>query len=43
MLEARTPRYAAARWRVDTERSSVEDVTAQILNYLAAQPLEHTD
>ena len=43
MLEARTPRYAEARWRVDTERSSVEDVTAQILNCLAAQPLEHTD
>jgi len=34
MLAEREPLYAAARWTVDTERSSVEDVTAGILEIL---------
>src|SRR5689334_16860356 len=31
LLAWRTPFYMEARWTVDTERSSVEDVTAEIL------------
>ncbi len=34
MLAEREASYAAARWTVDTERSSVEDVTAGILEIL---------
>ena len=34
LLRRRTPAYAAAGWRVDTERSSVDDVTARILEIL---------
>ena len=34
LLERRAPHYADADWRVDTERSSVEDVTARILEIL---------
>lgn len=41
LLERRTAAYAAARWRVDTERSSVEDVTARVLDLLSAHPQEH--
>jgi shikimate kinase len=35
LLEWRNPFYMEARWTVDTERSSVEDVTARILGILA--------
>lgn len=34
MLQERSPRYADADWRVDTERTSVEHVTARILKIL---------
>jgi len=37
LVERRTPRYAEARWTVDTEGSSVEDVTAGILDILARE------
>lgn len=37
LLEERAPRYAEARWTVDTDRSSVEDVTAGILEILARE------
>jgi shikimate kinase len=37
LLEKRAPRYGEARWTVDTERSSVEDVTAGILEILARE------
>jgi shikimate kinase len=37
LLEKRAPRYREARWTVDTERSSVEDVTAGILQILARE------
>lgn len=37
LLSEREQFYAAARWAVDTERSSVEDVTAGILNILARE------
>ena len=40
LLERRSTAYAAARWRVDTERSSVEDVTARILKLLSAHSPE---
>ena len=40
LLAERVEGYAGARWRVDTERSSVEDVTARILELLSARPLE---
>ena len=35
LMRERRRFYAAARWRVDTEGSSVEDVTARILKILA--------
>lgn len=35
LLAERTRSYRAAAWRVDTERSSVEDVSARILEMLA--------
>ena len=35
LLEERAPRYGEARWTVDTEGSSVEDVTAGVLEILA--------
>jgi shikimate kinase len=38
LLDRRRAAYAAAHWRVDTERSSVEDVTARILESLSAHP-----
>jgi shikimate kinase len=34
LLQRRAPRYAEADWRVDTEHSSVDDVTARILEIL---------
>jgi len=34
LLATRAPIYAQARWTVDTEHSSVEDVTARILDTL---------
>ena len=37
LLERRHPYYAEARWTVDTERSSVEDVTARILEILGRE------
>lgn len=37
LLEERSPRYGEARWTVDTEGSSVEDVTAGILAILARE------
>jgi shikimate kinase len=37
LLSERTPFYSAARWTVDTERSSVEDVTAGILEILETE------
>jgi shikimate kinase len=37
LLAERTPFYASATWRVDTEGSTVEDVTARILQILANQ------
>lgn len=37
LLAERGPRYAEARWTVDTEGSSVEDVTAGILEILARE------
>ncbi len=40
LLAERAPAYAAADFRVDTERSSVEDVTARILELLSADPPE---
>lgn len=40
LLDRRAPGYAGARWRVDTERSSVEDVTARIMDILSAHPME---
>jgi len=40
LIEERTAGYGGARWRVDTERSSVEDVTARILDLLSAHPME---
>lgn len=41
LLARRRAGYAAARWRVDTERSSVEDVTARIQNLLSAHTPEN--
>jgi shikimate kinase len=44
LLEQRGPSYGAAAFRVDTERSTLEDVTARILEILRADPPEsHTD
>jgi len=40
LLNQRAAGYAGARWRVDTERSSVEDVTARIMDILSAHPME---
>ncbi len=40
LLNQRASGYAGARWRVDTERSSVEDVTARIMDILSAHPME---
>ena len=37
LLQERAPRYAQASWTVDTERSSVEDVTAGILEILTRE------
>jgi shikimate kinase len=37
LLERRHPYYGDARWTVDTERSSVEDVTARILAILVRE------
>jgi shikimate kinase len=37
LLRERAPRYAEASWTVDTDRSSVEDVTAGILEILARE------
>jgi len=37
LVEKRASRYAEARWMVDTEGSSVEDVTARILEILARE------
>jgi shikimate kinase len=37
LLEERAPFYALARWTVDTEGSSVEDVSAGILDILARE------
>jgi shikimate kinase len=37
LAEERTPRYAEARWTVDTEGRSVEDVTAEVLEILARE------
>jgi len=37
LAEKRAPRYGEARWTVDTEGSSVEDVTAGILEILARE------
>jgi len=36
LVAARSVSYARAAWKVDTEGSSVEDVSARILNILAA-------
>jgi shikimate kinase len=43
LLAARAPFYALARWTVDTERSTVEDVTARILDFLSARPPQLKD
>jgi shikimate kinase len=40
LLARRAPRYAEAAWRVDTEGSSVEDVTARILEILRETGME---
>ncbi len=40
LIQERAPFYAAAKWRVDTEGLTVEDVSARILRILAA---EHTE
>jgi len=40
MLADRAPFYASSKWRVDTEGSTVEDVTARILKILATQTEE---
>lgn len=40
LLEERTPFYAAAEYRVDTERLSIEDVSAWIFDILARNDLE---
>jgi shikimate kinase len=37
LLSERAPRYGEARWTVDTDGSSVEDVTAGILEILARE------
>ena len=37
LLEERAPRYGEAHWTVDTDHSSVEDVTAGILEILARE------
>jgi shikimate kinase len=37
LLAQRHPYYAEARWTVDTERSSVEDVAARVLAILAQE------
>ena len=37
LLEERAPRYEQARWTVDTEGRSVEDVTAEVLGILARE------
>jgi len=37
LIEERAPRYGEARWTVDTDGSSVEDVTAGILAILARE------
>jgi shikimate kinase len=37
LLEERAPRYGEAGWTVDTERCSVDDVTAGILEILARE------
>ena len=34
LLQRRSPQYAEAGWRVDTEHSSLDDVTARILEIL---------
>jgi shikimate kinase len=41
LLEKRAPFYAAARWRVDTEGSTVEDVSALILGMLIGNDIEN--
>jgi len=40
LLEARAPFYAAANYRVDTERSTVEDVSARIFGILAGNDID---
>ncbi len=37
LLAERAPSYGAAQWTVDTERSSVEDVSARILEILSRE------
>ena len=37
LLAERAPSYGAAQWTVDTERSSVEDVSARILQILSRE------
>ena len=37
LLEGRTPFYGRARWTVDTEHSTVEDVSARILGILGRE------
>jgi shikimate kinase len=40
LLDQRSAAYAAARWRVDTERHTVEDVSARILRLLTGNDQE---
>jgi shikimate kinase len=40
LLDERSPYYSNARWRVDTEASTVEDVSAQVLRILATNVTE---
>jgi shikimate kinase len=43
LLEARAPFYESAQWTVDTERSTVEDVSARILDFLSPRSPELKD
>ena len=40
LLDERSPYYSDATWRVDTEASTVEDVSAQVLRILATNVTE---
>ncbi len=43
LLEKRAPLYESAQWTVDTERSTVEDVSARILDFLSPRSPELKD